>query len=292
MDKNIDEYKNKQMEKNNTQNLISIILPTYNGAKWIEKSIQSVIDQTYQNWELLVIDDGSTDDTSNIVSSMSFKDLRIRYIKNEVNLGVQKTRNIALNKSVGEYIAEIDQDDEWIDKDKLKKQVEFLKNNNDYVLVGTGAIMVDETGVEIARYLMPETDLEIRRKILRANCFIHSSVLYKANTVKDIGGYTVEKMSEDHDMWLRLGRMGKFMNFREYSVKYLFSTEGYNSQDKILRLKQNLLFIKEHKDIYPNYIYASILGWIKICSYPVFNLMPVRVKGMLLKLHKKIWLGQ
>jgi len=267
---------------------ISIILPAYNGANSIKRAINSVLAQSYANWELLVINDGSSDNTEEIVLAFLGHDKRIKYAKNAHNLGVQKTRNIAMDMVAGEYIAEIDQDDEWLDVDKLKKQVEFLENNQDYVLAGTGVIVVDEEGVEIARYLMPETDAEIRAKILRANCFIHSSVMYRTKKVKDIGGYTVEKMSEDHDLWLRLGRVGKFMNFQEYSVQYCFSPKGYNSQDKFLRLKQNLLFIKEHKDFYPNSLSAVILGWIKILFYPIFNLMPVKLKGMFLKLHKKM----
>ena len=272
--------------------LITVILPAYNGAKWIEKSIKSVLSQSFLNFEFIIINDCSIDDSEEIILRLAEQDKRIKYIKNEYNLGVQKTRNIALDKSLGEYIAEIDQDDKWIDKDKLNKQVKFMENTIDYVLIGTGAVVVDVNGAEIARYLMPKTDLEIRKKILCANCFIHSSVLYRSKLVKDMGGYTVEKMSEDHDLWLRLGRVGKFTNFQTYSVSYCFRESGYNSQDKILRLKQNLLFIKEHKDIYPNYIYASILGWIKIYFYPIFKLMPVGIKGFFLKLHKKIWLGQ
>ncbi|MDP2788592.1 MAG: glycosyltransferase family 2 protein [bacterium] len=267
---------------------VSIILPAYNGAKSLKKALSSVLAQSYTNWELLVINDDSSDNTENIVLSFAKNDNRIKYLKNEHNLGVQKTRNLALKVAQYEYIAEIDQDDEWLDIDKLKKQVEFLENNQDYVLVGTGVIVVDEEGVEISRYLMPKTDAEIRAKILRANCFIHSSVMYRTKKVKDIGGYTVEKMSEDHDLWLRLGRVGRFMNFQEYSVQYCFSPKGYNSQDKFLRLKQNLLFIKEHKDFYPNSLFAVILGWIKIFFYPIFNLMPVKLKGIFLKLHKKM----
>lgn len=268
--------------------LITIILPAYNGAKWIEKSIQSVLSQSFKDFEFIIINDGSNDNTESIVLRLASLDNRIKYFKNDNNLGVQRTRNISLEKAQGKYIAEIDQDDEWVDNDKLKKQFEFLENNEDYVLVGTGVIVVDDKGIEIARYLMPENDLDIRKKILRANCFIHSSVLYRAKLVKDIGGYTIEKMSEDHDLWLRLGRLGKLMNFQEYSVKYLFSSGGYNSQDKILRLRQNMLFIKEHKDFYPNAFYAFILGWLKICFYPVFNLLPNKLKGIFLKLHKKM----
>lgn len=267
---------------------VTIILPAYNGAKWIEKAVQSALTQSFTDFEFIIINDNSRDDTEKIVLRLANSDKRIKYSKNEYNLGVQKTRNIALERSKGEYIAEIDQDDEWIDQNKLKKQIEFLKNNNEYILIGTGAIMVNEEGVEIARYLMPETDSKIRNKILRANCFIHSSVVYRAKTVKEIGGYTVEKMSEDHDLWLRLGRVGKFTNLKEYAVQYCFSPKGYNSQDKIVRLKQNLLFAKEHKDFYPNYFPAMLLGWTKIYFYPFFNLMPSKIKGIFLKLHKKI----
>src|SRR3990167_10841421 len=175
--------------------LVSIIMPAYNGAKWIEKAILSVLAQSFTDFEFIIINDDSSDNTEEIITAFTKYDKRIKYIKNERNLGVQKTRNIALDISLGEYIAEIDQDDEWIDKDKLKKQVEFLENNQGHVLVGTGVVVIDEGGSEIARYFMPETDLEIRKKILRANCFIHSSVLYKPKSFKKIGGYTVTKMS-------------------------------------------------------------------------------------------------
>jgi GT2 family glycosyltransferase len=267
---------------------VTIILPAYNGARWIEKAIRSVLVQTYHDFELLVVNDASKDETEAIVLRLAAEDNRIRYLKNESNKGVQATRNFALDQITSEYIAEIDQDDEWLDKNKIQKQINFLQAHADYVLVGTGAIMVDESGREIARYLMPATDEEIRKKILRMNCFIHSSVMYRTLAVKEIGGYSTEKLSEDHDLWLRLGRKGKFMNQEEYSVQYLFSPGGFNSQNKLFRLRQNILFAKEHRDIYPNYVQALVLGWAKIFFYPAFNLMPSSVKGVFLKLHKKL----
>ena len=105
--------------------LVSIIMPAYNGAKWIQKAILSVLAQSYTDFEFIIINDGSSDNTEEIITASTKYDKRIRYIKNEHNLGVQKTRNIALSIALGEYIAEIDQDDEWIDKDKLKKQIKF-----------------------------------------------------------------------------------------------------------------------------------------------------------------------
>ncbi len=273
-------------EKNEPE--VTIILPAYNGGKWISRAIKSALSQTFDDFEFIIINDGSSDDTEAIVLRSAGNDPRIRFLKNERNLGVQKTRNVALGMARGEYIAEIDQDDEWLDEDKLLKQVDFLKKNPELALCGTGAVIVDEEGKEIARYLMPQTDSEIRKKILRMNCFIHSSALYKADAVKQIGGYTVEKMSEDHDLWLRLGRTGKFANLPSFSVQYRFSPGGYNSQDKFIRLKQNLLFAKEHRNFYPGYFLARATGLAKIILYPLFKIMPNGVKGIMLKLHKKI----
>ena len=261
-------------------------MPAYNGARWIKTAIDSVLAQSCRDYELILINDCSKDETEKIV--LCYKDPRIKYFKNAQNIGVQKTRNIALGKVKGEYVAEIDQDDEWVDVNKLQKQIDFLKNNNDYVLIGTGAIMIDEKGRELSRYLMPGTDEEIRLKMLRANPFIHSSVMFRAKDVKALGGYAVGKMSEDHDLWLRLGKLGKLKNFREYSVRYLYSVGGYNSQDKIKRLMQNLSFAGEHRNYYPGYCKALLFGAAKILFFPLFNLMPNSFKGVLLKLHKKM----
>src|SRR3989344_5200202 len=170
--------------------LVSIIMPAYNGAEWIKSAILSVLPQSFADFEFIIINDDSSDNTEEIVTAFTKYDKRIKYIKNEHNLGVQKTRDIALSISLGEYIAEIDQDDEWLDKDKLKKQIEFLENNKDYVLIGTGVIVVDEKGKEIFRHINPELDKNIRREILKKNCFFHSSVVFRKNIALECGGYS------------------------------------------------------------------------------------------------------
>lgn len=268
--------------------LISIILPTYNGAKWVERAIQSVLVQSFSEFEFIIIDDGSVDATNEIIEKFAWQDHRIRHIKNERNLGIQKTRNISLGYAKAEYVAEIDQDDVWLDKNKLEKQLQFLRENKEYVLIGTGVVIVGNGGEEITRYPMPQKDAEVRNKILRMNCFIHSSVMYRKSVVQAVGGYTVEKMSEDHDLWLRLGRLGKFANLPDYAVQYYLNMKGYNSQDKFIRLKQNLLLIKENKDFYPNYLLATIIGWLKIIFMPIFMNVPHAIKGPWLKIYKKI----
>lgn len=107
--------------------LVSVIMPSWNTGKFIAESIQSVIDQTYKNWELLIVDDCSTDNTDEIVAS--FHDDRIRYFKNEQNSGAALTRNRAIREAQGEWIAFLDSDDLWVPK-KLEYQIKFMQKNN------------------------------------------------------------------------------------------------------------------------------------------------------------------
>ena len=107
--------------------LVSIVMPSYNTAKYIADSIQSVINQTYSNWELLIVDDCSTDNTEEIVAS--FNDERIRFIKKDKNSGAADSRNVALRAAVGKWIAFLDSDDTW-EREKLEKQIRFMENGN------------------------------------------------------------------------------------------------------------------------------------------------------------------
>jgi teichuronic acid biosynthesis glycosyltransferase TuaG len=109
--------------------LVSIITPTYNAEKFIRATIESVQNQTYQNWEMILVDDASTDETVKIISDFAEKDSRIKLFKLEKNSGNGFARNIALEKAVGKYIAYLDADDLWF-PNKLEKQIEFLEENN------------------------------------------------------------------------------------------------------------------------------------------------------------------
>ena len=109
--------------------LVSIITPTYNTEKFIKETLKSVQNQTYQNWEMILVDDASTDETVNVISDFAEKDSRIKLFKLEKNSGNGFARNIALEKAVGKYIAYLDADDLWFPM-KLEKQINFLKSNN------------------------------------------------------------------------------------------------------------------------------------------------------------------
>jgi len=270
---------------------VSIILPTYNGAKFISGAIKSVSAQSYKDWELLVIDDGSTDKTAEIVEELSKKDSRIKYFRNEKNLGIQKTLNKGLKLARGEYVARIDDDDRWVDVDKLKKQVEFLDKNPDYILVGMGVIVVNEDGDELFRFLNPQTDEDIRKKILSRNCFTHSSVMFRKEVAINLGGYSESedvKHIEDYDLWLKFGRNGKMANLPMHAIHFIMRDKSISSKNKNIQLRRNIKIAKKYRKFYPNYFKASAKNYLRLFMYGVFKFIPfLKLKASILRKYKE-----
>lgn len=258
------------LQNKNSNIHISIILPTYNGKKYLETAIKSILDQSYKLIELIIVDDGSSDGTEELILEIKKYDSRIIYIKNEVNLGIQKSLNKGLKNARGEYIARIDDDDEWIDKDKIKKQFEFLEKNIDHVIIGTGVIVQNEDRKELFRYVLPESDIDIRKRILSKNCFVHSSVVFRKTTALLVGGYNESekiKHVEDYDLWLKLGTKGKFHNLQSYSVKFTLREGSISSINKLDQFKKNIKLIKNFKDKYPKYLISYSYSILKLPAY-------------------------
>lgn len=255
--------------------LVSIIIPTCNRAKYIKRAVESVLSQTYQNIETIIIDDGSTDETPKIISEFSKKDPRIVILTNRINLGFVKTLNKGISKARGKYIARLDDDDFWQDPEKLKKQVEFLEKHKDYVLVGGGLIKINKEGKEIVRYLFPEKDREIRKSILIDNLFAHSTVLFRKDAWEKVEGYDEQfGFFADRDLWLKLGKLGKFYNFQEHFTYYL-KPEQKRSDHLIRRkLKANIRLRKKYRHHYPGFGRSLVLCW---ASY-FYSFLPFRKK--------------
>lgn len=267
--------------ENLEQKLISIIMPTWNGAQRVSASIQSVLSQSYRNWELLIIDDGSIDTTKEVVSNFISTDSRIYYLKNENNIGIQKSLNKGLKEAKGEYIARIDDDDVWIDSHKLQKQFDFLCTNSEYVLVGTGAVLVDEKAVTLGKYLLPKTDSAIRSRILRKNCFTHSTVMYQKDITLSLGGYSelVETLHvEDYDLWLKLGLKGRVANIPEYMVQITVSDATITSSNRIIQAKRILSLIKKYKKSYPHFFVSYVVCFVRYLFFSVTHIIPVPKK--------------
>ncbi|MFZ0455687.1 MAG: glycosyltransferase [Ignavibacteriaceae bacterium] len=244
---------------------VSIIMPTFNRANWIGSAIKSIQKQTFEDWELLIIDNQSKDNTKAIVEDFSSGDNRIKYfnVKKSSHQGLSDYLNYGLKIAVGEYIARLDDDDEWYDQDKLLEQVRFLDKNPDYVITGGGAIMVDGEKKELYRFFKRESDTEIRNNALYACPFIHITVLYRKKIAVECGGYRNLRFGEDWELWLRLGKMGKFYNFRKYFCLYTNAGQNFSVNSQRHLTSTVLEFIKEYRNYYPHYSKAYILNFMQ-----------------------------
>ena len=190
--------------------MISILMPVYNGAKYLNETIKSVLNSTFKQYEFLIVNDGSTDSSEEIIKS--FKDKRIKYFK-KTNSGIGETLNYGLKNSNHEIIARIDSDD-LIFPDRFLKQINYLKKNKVDVL-GTNAILINDKNYEFGETSFPTNHNQIKLKLEALECpIIHPSVIYKKKLVISNGGYK-ENYAEDYDLWLRLIRNSVFNNVRE-----------------------------------------------------------------------------
>ena len=242
---------------------ISIITVTRNRAGFISKAIKSAQKQGFSNWELLVLDDDSNDETGAIIEAFTAKDRRIRYYKNSPFLGISRNRNLGLSLAKGKYIAVLDSDDEWIDKDKLQKQFDFLENNPDYVLIGSNIKIIDEKGNFIKNTDFAIEDMDIRKKILISNQIPHSSVLYRKDLAEKIGGYD-NKLScvEDFDLFLKLGLIGKLKNLKEITTSYTRHLKGTSYTRKLTMAWNHFVIVFKNLGKYPNWVHA--IFWAKL----------------------------
>ena len=176
--------------------LVSIIMPSWNTERFIAETIQSVIDQTYTNWELLIVDDCSTDNTDEVVTS--FKDDRIKYFHNEMNCGAALTRNRAMREARGEWIAFLDSDDLWM-PEKLEKQIAFMKENG-YTLSFTEYEKIDEESKPLNIYVSGPEKVN-KRKMYNYDYIGQLTMMYSA---KEFGLIQIKDIKKNNDYAIRL----------------------------------------------------------------------------------------
>lgn len=235
--------------------LVSILMVTYNRAAYIRHAITSVLAQSYETWELIIVDDGSTDETGAIVAT--YNDARIRYVAHAQNKGVHAARLRSMEESRGKYIAILDSDDLWSDNDKLRTQVAFLETHPEHALVGTFINTIDAHGARIAQNKYCIDDPSIRASILFRNQFAHSSVLMRASTVHEVGGYRKVLLGEDLDLFLRLGIRAKFSNIPAYMTSYRIHDDGL-SRDGARMARAVLGFVWKYRAHYPHFLKAYV----------------------------------
>jgi glycosyltransferase involved in cell wall biosynthesis len=212
--------------------LVSVILPVYNAELHVEESIKSVLNQTFTNFELIIINDGSTDLSDNKI--LSFNDNRIQYIKNDLNLKLIATLNLGLQKARGKYIARIDADDIAL-PERFAKQVEFLEANPDYGLLGSFA---KEFGFSSNNIQYPTTDAAIRYAVIYHNPFVHSSVMIRSSILVNYDFmFDVDQIHvEDYDLWIRILSVSKVANLPECLVLYRVHADQISKKHLNLQL--------------------------------------------------------
>lgn len=188
--------------------MVSIILPTYNGERYIQGSIESILAQTYQDWELIVIDDHSGDGTGKIVQQYADKDSRIKLYRNEKNLRLPASLNRGFSLSKGQYLTWTS-DDNLFKENAIERFVHVLEKSDDIGLVFSAMDIIDETG-DVTGHTPPVQDLEE----LHYKNIVMASFMYTRAVYKKVGDYDEDRfLVEDHDYWLRIAR--------EFAVTYI-----------------------------------------------------------------------
>ena len=198
---------------------VSVVLPIFNGGRYLETAVKSILYQTLEAFELIIVDDGSTDCTGELLARLAQADTRIVIIRNEGNEGVQKSLNKAIRASRGDYIARMDADDVSLPS-RLDKQIAVFRENKDLVLVGSNCTLVDEKLSFIRPSFVPLDDWSIRCMFLFFNPFIHSTVMLNGSVVREQGlRYdTSLKASVDYEMWGRVLDYGSVRNLPDQLV--------------------------------------------------------------------------
>ena len=229
------------MSRNNS---VTVLMPAYNAEDYIADAIQSVLDQTYTDFELLIVNNGSTDRTEAIVRS--FTDTRIKLL-DEPKKGIAQALNTGLKHSTSEYVARFDADDICYPQ-RLKEQYKFMLSNPAYTICGTACDYIDMHGNYVFTYQPQGYTHDSIRHINRSSCpFIHSSVMYKKESILNNGGYSENAHHfEDHMLWLKILREGKAVNLPQPLIKVRLNPRSITIDEKwrhkkFIKIKQRAL---------------------------------------------------
>jgi glycosyltransferase involved in cell wall biosynthesis len=201
--------------------IVSVIMGAHNEERRVGNAIRSVQQQAFQDWELVVVDDGSTDRTAEVLEALARQDPRIRVLRNERNLGLAASLNRAIEASKGELIARMDSDDSNL-PDRLERQVAFFRDHPEVDVLGGGAIEVNSSGSVLDERHRRETHDEMMVHIYRENPFLHPTVMGRRRFWEMTGGYNPRAWlgEEDYDLWLRARHEFRYHNLQIPLIYY------------------------------------------------------------------------
>lgn len=237
--------------------LISVLMGIYNCAGTLEEAVESILNQTYDNWELIMCDDCSTDNTLEVAKRIALKDKRICVIGNDTNRTLAPTLNYCLQFARGNYIARMDGDD-ICSSDRFEKELIFLEKHPEYAVVSCQMNLYDSEGIyRVINY----KEMPIKKNLVHNSSFCHAGCMMRTNVLKELGGYSEAKTCkrvEDYDLWVRMYASGyKGYNLQEplYSMRddrnavrrRTFSNRLNESRVKILACKELELGLAQYR---------------------------------------------
>lgn len=197
---------------------ITVLMAVYNGEPYLRRAIESILCQSYDDFEFLIINDGSTDRTRDVIHS--YDDPRIRLFENETNLGLARSLNQGIELARGAYIARQDADD-ISEPDRLARQIAFLRQHPDIALLGSWYTVIDHRGNILAHRTLPCADIEIRWVLLFVSSFVHTAVIMPRDILSNVGLYDESLVyAMDYDLWQRIARHHPVANLSAYLVRY------------------------------------------------------------------------
>ncbi len=197
---------------------VSVLMAVHNGARTVATAIESIRAQTWTDWELVLVDDGSSDGTAALLATLD--DERIRVMRNEKNRGLAASLNTAFRASRGELLARMDADDAAL-PERFARQVAFLREHPDVDIVGSTAILIDAGGREFGVMTRRERHDEMAAKVFKENPFIHPAVMMRRRVLEELGGYDESlRRGQDYDLWLRGVRRFRYHNLQEPLLRY------------------------------------------------------------------------
>ena len=221
---------------------VTVLMSVYNGERYLRESIESILSQTFQDFEFLIINDGSKDRTRDLI--LSYDDPRIRLVDNEQNLGLTRSLNHGMELAEGQLIARQDADD-ISEPERLARQVAFLDSHGDVALLGTWYKEIDAQGALLGRKELPTQSMEIRWSLLFFCPFVHSAVMMRKSPMLEQIGFYDESFvyAQDYDLWSRIARRLTVANLPERLLQYrtnpsaMTATYGATVDDEIMRIR-------------------------------------------------------
>lgn len=250
--------------------LVSVIMPNYNGEKYLKEAIESILNQTYTNFEFIIVDDASTDNSWKIIQEYAKKDKRIKGFRNKKNSGVTVTLNNGLKKSTGEYIARMDSDDISLPK-RFEEEVKLLNNN--YDLTGTNILFMNEKGKIIGKRKYASN---IDKIIKIESPLAHPTVMFKKDMLKKTGTYRPEfNSAEDYDLWIRFyQKRAKIKIINKNLLKY----RQHGNTVKNLHTKKTIrTTIKVKKNAKKEGFKLGFIGELRLIAEKIALIIPRRI---------------